>query len=231
MLPSSLRDTQTDVAFWTSGNYSVTTQETCFHNSFGFIIVTQCLYLNPRRPVWVTKVNRSVEVSTGMNKGMRELVEGIEIWYCCEILQTAAKPALSLFPLQSLPIPLSHSLRLSPSSPASLLLPSHPSLSLPSVCHTFPPSFSSLSRTFSNFSLSLSISLYRWTWMQNTVCWVHLGVSAVWRGANQSAALQSHSFSWISTLRSLISTYIKTTSRSYAISLCIGMLYIICLST
>ncbi len=217
------------MCIWTSGNYSVTTQETCFHNSFGFIIVTQCLYLNPRRPVWVTKVNRSVEVSTGMNKGMRELVEGIEIWYCCEILQTAAKPALSLFPSQSLPIPLSHSLRLSPSMPLSCY-PLTPLSLCPRSAH-FSPLVSSLSRNFSNFSLSLSISLYRWTWMQNTVCWVHLGVSAVWRGANQSAALQSHSFSWISTLRSLISTYIKTTSRSYAISLCIGMLYIICLST
>ncbi len=147
------------MCIWTSGNYSVTTQETCFHNSFGFIIVTQCLYLNPRRPVWVTKVNRSVEVSTGMNKGMRELVEGIEIWYCCEILQTAAKPALSLFPSQSLPIPLSHSLRLSPSSPASLLLPSHPSLSLPSVCTLFPPRFFFVSQLFKLLSLSLYLSL------------------------------------------------------------------------
>ncbi len=133
---------------------------------------------------------------------------------------------LSLFFHLSLCPFLSHSLKLSPSSPASPLLPSHPSLSLFALgLHTFPPSFLLCLATFPT-SLSLSISLYRWTWMQNTVCWVHLGVSAVWRGANQSAALQSHSFSWISTLRSLISTYIKTTSRSYAISFCLGMLYI-----
>ncbi len=131
---------------------------------------------------------------------------------------------LSLFFHLSLCPFLSHSLKLSPSSPASLLLPSHPplSLSLPSVCTLFLPRFFFVSQLFQ----LLSLSLYRWTWMQNTVCWVHLGVSAVWRGANQSAALQSHSFSWISTLRSLISTYIKTTSRSYAISFCLGMLYI-----
>lgn len=212
-----------------SGSRSVTTQETCFHNSVGFIIVMQRLHLNPRRAVWVTEVNRSVEVSTGMNKGMRELVEGMEIWYCCEILQTTAKLALSLslFPSQSLPIPLSHSqtfflVFLHPALPLSC----YPLTPLP-LClfalslHTSPSSLLCLA----TFPTTLSISLYRWTWMQNTVCWVHLGVSAVWRGANQSAALQSHSF-WISTLCPLILTYLKTTSRSYAISFCLGTLCI-----
>lgn len=198
----------------------MTTQETCFHNSIDFITVTQCLHLNPRRAVWVTEVNRSVELSTGMNKGMRELVEGIEIWYICEILQTTAKPALSLslfFHLSLCPflsLPLSYFLpRLSHSRSASLLLPSHPSLSLCPQSTHFPPS--SL-LCLATFPTTLSISLYRWTWMQNTVCWVHLGVSAVWRGANQSAALQSHSF-WNSTLCPPILTYHKTKSRSYAI--------------
>ncbi len=47
------------------------------------------------------------------------------------------------------------------------------SLSLPSVCTLFLPRFFFVSQLFQ--LLSLSISLYRWTWMQNTVCWVHLG--------------------------------------------------------
>lgn len=150
-----------------SGSRSVTTQETCFHNSVGFVIVMQCLHLNPRRAVWVTEVNRSVEVSTGMNKGMRELVEGMEIWYRCEILQTTAKLALSLFfhlslcPFLSLTLSLSDFLpRLSPSSSASLLLPSHPSPSL-SLCpqSTHFPLVSSLSRNFSNYSFYLSLQM------------------------------------------------------------------------
>lgn len=149
-----------------SGSRSVTTQETCFHNSVDFITVTQCLHLNPRRAVWVTEVNRSVELSTGMNKGMRELVEGIEIWYSCEILQTTAKPALSLslFPSQSLPIPLSPSLILSSSTFSFQICLSlvtlSPSLSL-SLCpqSTLSPLVSSLSRNFSNYSFYLSLQM------------------------------------------------------------------------
>ncbi len=66
---------------------------------------------------------------------------------------------LSLFFHLSLCPFLSHSLKLSPSSPASLLLPSHPSLSLFALgLHTFLPRFFFVSQLFQLLSLSISLS-------------------------------------------------------------------------
>ncbi len=113
------------------------------------------VYLNPGRPEWVTEVNRSVEVSTGMNKRKRAGRRDrnlILLWNSSD----DSKPALSLFPSQPLPIPLSLSQTFSIQPCFSLVTFSPLSLSLcPRSAH-----FSSLVSSFlATFPTSLSLSL------------------------------------------------------------------------